>query len=179
MTDTATESRESPLHWHETLRDGSKVLIRGINNGDVLLERDFIERLSPQSHANRFLGHLKVTDRAIRRLTDINHRYEVALVALRHEKRQTREIGVARFYASPGGSSCECAIAVSDDWQGKGLGHALMRHLIDSARSRGIGLMYSIDFAGNQQMRKLATSLGFEEEVDPDYPSQVIHYLRL
>ena len=51
-------------------------------------------------------------------------------VALRHEAGEKREIGVSCFCMSDDGTSCECAVAVADEWQGRGLGHLLMRHLI-------------------------------------------------
>lgn len=166
-------------HWHETLRDGDRVLIRPMGKEDAALERAFIERLSPASRWYRFLGQIRASDDVIRRLTDIDYRRDMAFIALRHEAGEKREIGVSRFCLSDDGTSCECAVAVSDEWQGKGLGHLLMRHLIEMARQRGIKRMFSIDSAGNQQMRKLAASLGFGRKVEPGYPSEVIYSLDL
>lgn len=166
-------------HWHETLRDGSRVLIRPIGKKDAALERAFIERLSPTSREYRFLGQMKASDDMVKRLTEIDYRRDMAFVALRHEEGEKREIGVSRFCLGDDGTSCECAVAVSDEWQGRGLGHLLMRHLIEVARQRGIKRMFSIDSAGNRQMRDLAASLGFEHKVDHDYPSEVIYSLDL
>ncbi len=126
-------------HWHETLRDGTRVLIRPIGKEDAGIERAFIERLSPESKEYRFLGQINPSDDMIRRLTDIDYRRDMAFVALRHEAGEKREIGVSRFCISDDGASCECAVAVSDKWQGRGLGHLLMRHLIEVARQRGHG----------------------------------------
>ena len=166
-------------HWHETLRDGSRVLIRPIGKEDAALERAFIERLSPTSRGYRFLGQMKASDDMVRRLTEIDYRRDMAFVALRHEAGEKREIGVSRFCLSDDGTSCECAVAVSDEWQCRGLGHLLMRHLIEVARQRGIKRMFSIDSAANLQMRDLAASLGFEHKVDHDYASEVIYSLDL
>ena len=166
-------------HWHETLSDGSRVLIRPIRKEDAALERTFIERLSPESRWYRFLGQMKVSNDMLKRLTDIDYQREVAFVALRHDAGEKKEIGVSRFCISADGASCECAVVVSDEWQGKGLGHLLMRLLIDVARRRGIKHMFSIDSAGNQQMSDLAASLGFKRELNHDYPSEVIYKLDL
>ncbi len=167
------------LHWHETLRDGTRVLIRPIRKEDAALEREFIERLSTVSRGYRFLGQIKVTDDMIRRLTDIDYDRDMAFVALRHESGQKIEIGVSRFCIGDDGASCECAGVVSDEWQGRGLGHLLMRHLIEVARQRGIKRMYSIDAVGNKEMRKLAADLGFERRVGHDNPSEIIYSLDL
>lgn len=166
-------------HWHQTLTDGTRVLIRPIEKEDAPLERAFIERLSPESRRHRFLGQMKSSDDMIRRLTDIDYRRDMAFIALRHEAGEKKEIGVSRFYLSEDGTGCECAVAVSDEWQGRGLGYLLMRHLIEVARKRGIKRMFSIDSADNEQMRKLAASLGFERRVEHGYPSEVIHSLEL
>jgi GNAT superfamily N-acetyltransferase len=166
-------------HWHETLRDGTRVLIRPIGKDDAALERAFLERLSPESRECRFLGQMNFSDDTIRRFTDIDYRRDMAFVALRHEAGEKREIGVSRFCMSDDGTSCECAVVVADEWHGRGLGDVLMRHLIEVARQRGIKRMFSIDSAADRQMRDLAASLGFERKVDHDYPSEVIHSLVL
>ncbi len=167
------------LHWHETLNDGSRVLIRPIGHDDAGLERAFLDGLSAQSRAYRFLGQVRITDEMIRQFTDIDPQRDVAFVALRHEECAKREIGVGRFCVNADGTSCECAVAVSDEWQGRGLGRALMLHLIAVARHRGIKRMFSIDAADNQRMRDLAAELGFARKSDPGYPSEVIHSLDL
>jgi len=167
------------LHWHETLRDGTRVLIRPIQKEDAALERAFIERLSPESRAYRFLGQTRVSDELIRRLTDINCDRDMAFVALRHEAGEKREIGVSRFCLSDDEACCECAIAVSDEWQGRGLGYLLMRHLIDVAHRRGIKRMVAVVATGNQKMCNLAGSLGFEKNGNHDYPGELIYSLNL
>ena len=166
-------------HWHETLSDGSRVLIRPIRKEDADLERAFIERLSPESRWYRFLGQMKVSNDMLKRLTDIDFQREVAFVALRHDTGEKKEIGVSRFCISADGASCECAVVVADEWHGKGLGHLLMRLLIDVARRRGIKHMFSVDAAGNQQMSDLAASLGFNRQFNPDFPGDVIYNLDL
>ncbi len=167
------------LHWHETLRDGARVLIRPIQKEDAALERAFIERLSPESRAYRFLGQIRVSDELIRRLTDINCDRDMAFVALRHEAGEKREIGASRFCVSDDEASCECAIAVSDEWQGRGVGYLLMRHLIDVARRRGIKRMVAVVSLGNQKMRNLAAGLGFEMNGNHEYPGELTYSLNL
>lgn len=166
--------------WHETLRDGTSVLIRPIRETDAELERRFIEGLSPRSRRLRFLGEISTPSPALlRQLTRPDPAREVALVALIAAGAEKREIGVARFSASADGRSCECAVVVSDDWHDRGLATLLLRHLIDIARARGIERMYSMDAADNDAMRELAAHLGFERRPDPNDATQVLHVLDL
>lgn len=163
---------------HEQLRDGTPVLIRPIHPSDENLERDFIERLSPQSRRYRFLGALKTPSaELLRQFTHPELLRGVAYIATIGEGPGSREIGVSRYSASPDGLSCECAVCISDEWQGKGLGTMLMHRLIETARHQGITRMYSIDANDNRDMRELAEHLGFSRTVDPDDPTLVIHTL--
>ncbi|WP_300620309.1 GNAT family N-acetyltransferase [Dokdonella sp.] len=164
----------------ETLRDGSHVLIRPIHHEDADLEKTFIQRLSPQSRRYRFLGTIgEPSDDLVRRLTDVDYRRDAAFIALVHRDGEKREVGVSRFSLSADGRSCECAVTVADEWQHKGLGVVLMRHLIEVARSRGIRSMVSYDAADNAAMRDLAAFLGFRRRTDPGDPKQVVHTLEL
>ncbi len=121
----------------------------------------------------------EASDELVKALTDIDYRRDMAFVALVHTDGEKREIGVARYGTNKDGSVCECAVAVADDWRNRGLGVALMRHLIDVARSRGVRSMFSVDEADNAAMRDLAKFLGFKRARDPEDATQVIHTLAL
>lgn len=163
-----------------TLRDGSEVTIRVLRKEDAKLDRDFIRNLSPESRWMRFLGQIcEPSDSLIRKLTELDYRRDMAFVALSREGGDIHAVGVSRYSLAPDGQSCECAVAVADAWQGKGLGTVLMRDLIDIARRRGIRSMFSIDANENERMRELARDLGFKRERDPDDATRVIHRLML
>jgi GNAT superfamily N-acetyltransferase len=172
-------SRDAP-QWTETLLDGTRVFIRPIRKEDATLERTFIRRLSPESRRLRFLGQMsEPSDLLLKALTEIDYRRDVAFIALVHRDGEKQEIGVARYGTNEDGTVCECAVTVADEWRKRGLGVALMRHLIDVARSRGVRSMFSIDEADNGGMRDLAKFLGFRRARDPDDATQVIHTLTL
>lgn len=167
-------------HWTERLSDGTHVIVRTIEKRDAGLEREFIERLSPEARRTRFFGGIgSPSDDLIRRLTDIDYRHDMAFIALVHRDGKTLEVGVSRYSLSADGKFCECAVTVSDEWRHRGLATLLMRHLIDTARARGIRKMVSYDLATNVDMRQLADSLGFVRQADPADATLVIHSLDL
>ncbi|MFA6985828.1 MAG: GNAT family N-acetyltransferase [Arenimonas sp.] len=166
--------------WSETLHDRSRVLIRPINKLDHDAERAFIEGLSPESRHFRFLGAVgHPSERMLDQFTDIDPAREAAFVAVVPVDSHERIVGVSRLVADDDGLNCECAVTVSDDWQNKGLGTVLMKHLIEVARARGLRTMISIDSFENMEMKELARHLGFQTRVDPDDARQVIHELAL
>jgi acetyltransferase len=164
----------------QRLDDGSEVLIRPLTPGDAALESEFLQHLSPQSRAFRFLGEVRISDRMIKALTAVDQSRDAALIAVAADSDgASRLIGVARFGAEGAGQRGECAVVVRDDWQCKGVGTLLMKQLVDIARERGLQQLYSIDVADNEGMKALARRLGFERARFPEYPGEVIHTLKL
>ena len=173
---------ESPSHehWIDTLSDGTRVLIRPIRVEDRQLEKDFIMRLSSESRRLRFLGDFtRPSEALLDQLVDIDDTQTVAFIAAIHEGGHVREIGVSRFAAEPDGRRCECAITVSDDWNHRGLGVTLMKHLISVAREKGFAQLFSLDSADNLFMRDLAKALGFTHHAVPDDATMVRYELDL
>lgn len=172
-------SRDYP-QWTETLHDHRRVLIRPLTHDDREAERMFIEGLSPQSRRDRFLGQVSRPGEAlVERLTRIDQVRDVALAAVVPGDGGQRIVGVSRYSVDDDGAGCECAVVVSDDWQGRGLGTLLMRHLIDVARGCGVRRMVSVDAAVNARMHDFARHLGFETKADPEDATLVIHTLAL
>lgn len=166
--------------WNEKLRDGTAVLIRPIRPEDAERERLFIESLSPESRYFRFLEGMRTpSPELIKKLTNIDQQRDAAFVALIGSDAAQRQIGVARYSLEKDGRSCECAVSVSDDFQRKGLGTLLMRHLLETARARGIQRMYSLDAADNISMRDFTARMGFKHHVSADDATLVVHELNL
>ena len=77
---------------------------------------------------------------------------------------------MCRYITNPDGSSCEFAIVVADDQQGRGLGRRMMTQLIEVALTRGLQTMIGYVLGSNRSMLSLCQSLGFvitENAEDP------------
>lgn len=181
----ATPSTRPPLHpdtprWTDTLLDRSSVLIRPLRPRDREAERAFIDGLSLQSRRFRFLGQVSSPSAALLdQLLDVDMDRNVAFAATVVEDGKQRIVGVGRYNVDDEGSACECAVTVADEWLERGLGTALMRHLVEVARSHGIRRICSVDSAENVGMAELVQHLGFHSHIDPEDSSQCIHSLEL
>ena len=69
-------------HWIETLDDGSHVLIRPLRAEDRERERLFLERLSPLTRKFRFHGEVKIDDKLLDHLMDVDYQRTMAFIAL-------------------------------------------------------------------------------------------------
>jgi acetyltransferase len=100
------------------------------------------------------------------RLTQIDYDREMALIA----SSNGTALGIAHFFADPDRLSAEYAIAVRSDWQGRGVGYALMNRLIGIARQWGIGELVGEVLSENRPMLAMCRELGFAVEADPEEP---------
>lgn len=162
------------------LNDGTKLTIRPIRPEDAVLERDFVNGLSERSRFLRFMYALsEITPEMLSRFTQIDYDREMALIAVIGEDASLRQIGVARYVTYPDGRGCEFAIVVSDDFQRKGIARQLLSDLIDLARDRRLEYMDGIVLRQNENMIRLAESLGFDVERSAEDPELVSLQLKL
>ena len=141
------------------LRDGSFVLMRPIRASDKPLIRAGFERLSEDSRYRRFLAPLrKLSESALRYLTEVDHRDHEALIAIDPESHQA--VGVARYIRTTDPRAAEVAVTVVDDWQGKGVGSALLKLVAARAREEGISRFIGVMLASNVDTLDLMRRLG-------------------
>ena len=77
---------------------------------------------------------------------------------------------MSRYVTNPDQSSCEFALVVADDFNGKGLGSRLMESIMDVARDKGLAEIEGLVLANNTGMLKLMRSLGYLVKNYPDDP---------
>jgi nucleotide-binding universal stress UspA family protein len=140
------------------LRDGSQVEIRPVEPDDRAALAAGFERLSPESRYRRFFGPMPhLSERFLDYLTQIDHCDHEALVAV--EPGTGDGVGVARYVRTEP-DVAEPAIAVIDDWQGRGVASALLDRLADRAREEGVARFEAPVLATNQDAIAVLERLG-------------------
>jgi GNAT superfamily N-acetyltransferase len=145
----------------ERLPGGAPVVIRPIRPEDKGMLSDGLRRLSPQSAQRRFLTPKRSFSRTeLRYLTEVDGRDHVALVAEYPCYPTRRLIAVARFVKlTDRPDAAEVAVTVADEWQGRGLGSLLGKHLSHLARNRGIRLFTATMASENTPAHRLMAKL--------------------
>jgi len=162
------------------LPGGIVATIRPIRPEDAAIEAAFVHGLSEQSKFLRFMFGLRdLTPAMLSRFTQIDYDREMALIAVIDTGQGERQIGVVRYTTLPDEETCEFAIVVGDDWQGKGLARRMFTRLIEAARERRLKVMTGVTLRENARMIDLSRSLGFETRSDPDDPDLVQMTLQL
>jgi acetyltransferase len=153
------------------LRDGTVVNLRPLRPEDEPLLADLFAHMSPEDLRLRFFTPIRRPTHAIAaRLSQLDYDRELALLA----ERDGRALGAAHFFADPDNRGAEYAIAVSSDWQGRGIGYLLMTRLIEIARDRGIGKLVGEVLRENAPMLQMCRELGFRVAAQPEDPAVML-----
>ena len=160
----------SDLQETMVLADGTSLKLRPIRPEDAQIEQDFVRHLSDESRYFRFMQAVhELTQEMLVRFTQIDYDREMALIAVvETETGVEQQVGVARYTLNPDRRSCEFAVVVADDWQGRGIGAKLMQSLMRVAKTRGIRLLEGEIIAGNTHMLGLMDRLNFRIRPNPD-----------
>jgi RimJ/RimL family protein N-acetyltransferase len=122
----------------ETTRDGRRIEIRALRPADQAGLLAAVDRSSSQSLHRRFFGVRRhFSAKEIDFFVKVDFVSHVALVAEMDEAGRTVIVGGGRYVVVQPGTA-EVAFAVVDEYQGQGIGAALMRHLTTIARHGGL-----------------------------------------
>jgi GNAT superfamily N-acetyltransferase len=158
-----TDERER--RWEERLRDGQSIVVRPIGPGDRETLAAGMRELSPESRYRRFLSPTEELSQAeLSYLTEVDHHDHEALLA--EERGTGAGIGVARFIRLEDPQVAEIALAVTDAWQGRGVGTILLQRLTDRAREEGIARFSAEVLAENATMLHMVRELGSVQQTD-------------
>jgi nucleotide-binding universal stress UspA family protein/GNAT superfamily N-acetyltransferase len=140
------------------LEDGSSITIRPISVDDRQALAEGFERLSPESRYRRFFTPVThLSERELDYLTNIDHHDHEALVAI--DANTGEGIAVAR-YIRIDANAAEPAIAVTDEWQRRGVASALLDALAERAREEGIRRFVAPVLADNAGAIRAFRNLG-------------------
>jgi len=171
--------RPYPLQYvaHWTMRDGNQVTIRPIRPEDEPLIVKLHETLSDRSVYLRYFCSLSLSRRiAHERLLKIcfgDYDREMALVAELTDPatQERRIIAVGRLSKLHSKNEAEVAVLVSDHYQKLGLGHELLRRVIEVARDEKLSQVSDEMLTENVDMQVVMRRLGFRVRTGEDMTS--------
>ncbi|WP_457391115.1 N-acetyltransferase family protein [Roseateles sp. P5_E1] len=163
----APVATEAPEHW--MLAGGHQVRLRPIAAADAAAEQAFFSALSLDSRHKRFhIGLRELSPALLKLLTDVDQRQHVAWV-VEAQASGHPVIADARYvHDEDRPERAEFALAVADEWQGRGLGRRLIAHLAAHARQHGVQRLHGDILADNRRMLALMRDQGARLTAHPD-----------
>lgn len=161
--------------WRPWAAGVSPVLVRAVRPRDAAAVDQFFMNLSPQSRQRRFHAGVRgLSASQLERFTHPDWCHEAALIAVVADGGREVCIGEARYSLSDhAATSREFALAVSDEWQRRGVGRRLLQRLIRHAEYSGVALLYGDVIRDNLPMVSLAEALDFRPGRHPEDASLV------
>lgn len=141
------------------LKDGSTVHVRPVRPDDLVQLQAFLEQLSDQSRLFRFFSPVKDVSWAARAFVDVDYRSRHGLIALHGTPERVVGHG---FYAASAEGRAEVALEVADEFQGRGLGTAILGYLAAAAAEVGIGVFEAEVMPENHRMLGVFRDSGFK-----------------
>ena len=161
----------------EVLKDGAAVTLRAVRRDDGPRIREAFHKLEPETVYTRFFGYkADVSDTELKRITEVDFERDVALLVTIRLGAKEIVVGGASYFAVDAGDpprSAELAFTVEEDYQGRGMGGMLLRHLAGIAREKGILTLEADVLASNQGMLGVFRAGGLPMELRRD--ADVIH----
>jgi len=144
------------------LRDGSTVHVRPIREVDRKALLAFLEDLSPESRTLRFFSVASNLEWVADRLTAVDYADRSGLLASVGSGGRIVGHGV---YLRTGPDRAEVALAIADDFQGRGLGTLLLGQLAEMAHAAGIATFEAEVLSENRRMIEVFRESGFPAEL--------------
>ena len=132
---------------------------RRLQPDDRLAVAEMFVRLSDESRRRRFLSVKPyLTERDLALLTDVDHAAREAVAALGDDG---RIIAIAQYAEGDTAGTAEIAVAVLDEYQGQGIGRALVGAIMRCARANGYDRLVATTLWENAAARALFRDFGF------------------
>jgi|SRR5579864_4091845 len=149
----------------ESQRDGRRIEIRALTPDDKADLIAAVGRTSAQSLYRRFFGFKRdLSEKEIAFFLNVDFTNHVALIAVAEEGGRRVIVGGGR-YVVVRPPVAEVAFAVVDEYQGQGIGAALLRHLATIARNAGLKELIAEVLPDNIAMLKVFEKSGLRSNM--------------
>jgi len=148
--------------------DGTQVNFRSMQPTDEPLIKDLFYALSKETIYYRFMSRMNIVPtKQIQDFVYINHRTDIAIVATLPEAHGEDIIAIGRYYLDEKTNFAEVAFVVRDDWQNKGIGTFLLKHLATIAKRNGISGFNAEVLRENVPMQHVFNKTPFKTKSTP------------
>jgi GNAT superfamily N-acetyltransferase len=150
------------------LRSGQRLTLRFVEPGDADALQAYVRGLSQSSRYRRFLGAASELPPSL--LDGFTHAGEddrFSVIAIASVERIERIVAEARYALNADQASVEFGLSVDDQWQGHGIGAALMTNLECRAAALGARRLFGDTLRSNEVMMSLARKSGFAFRASP------------
>jgi len=150
------------------LADGTQINFRPIHPTDEPALLDLFYALSQETMYYRFMSRTKhIPRKEFQDFIFIDHRKDIAIVATIPEAHGEDIIAIGRYYLDEKTNTAEVAFVVRDNWQNRGIGSFLLRHLATIAKRNGIRGFTAEVLRENRAMQRVFQKSDYKVTSEP------------
>jgi RimJ/RimL family protein N-acetyltransferase len=145
------------------LEDGTQVHFRPIHPTDEPRMRDILYDLSKETLYYRFMSMSgRFSHKQIQNFVYIDHRKDAAIVGTVPEAHGEDIVAIGRYFLDESTNRAEVAFVIRDEWQNKGIGTFLFKHMVTLAKQNGISGFTAEVLRENQRMQAIIKNCGYK-----------------
>jgi GNAT superfamily N-acetyltransferase len=134
-----------------------------MNPTDEPATRELFYSLTRETVYYRYMSQMdRMPRKQLRNFVYIDHRDEVAIVGTVPEAHGEEIIAIGGYYLDQKTNRAEVAFLVRDDWQKRGIGTFIMKHLAGIAKRNGIAGFTAEVLSGNKAMQAVIDHSGMK-----------------
>ncbi len=151
------------------LRGGALLNLRFVEPRDAEPLQTYFRSLATRSRHNRFLGAMsELSPTELDHFTHAGEDDRFSVIATIVIDGSETIVGEARYAINAETAEFEFALSIDDNWQGHGIGSALLRNLECRAAAFGADRLFGDTLRSNDAMIGLARKSGFAFAASPD-----------
>jgi len=144
------------------LRDGRPLTLRFVEPDDAEALQRYFRSLSERSSYNRFLGAMSELPKTLlQQFSHVGEGDSFSVIATVMREGIETIVGEARYAFDSDTGSFEFGLSIDDNWQGQGIGSALLGNLQCRAAAFGANRLFGDTLRSNAAMIGLARKSGF------------------
>jgi RimJ/RimL family protein N-acetyltransferase len=153
------------------------VFFRPVLPTDEAALRELFYSHSEETIRRRYFTPLKrLSNEQVQQFVTLDYSNNMAIVGFVPFEGREKMIAVARYFRDPAGNEAEVAVTIHDDYQHKGIGTFVLKHLAKIAVDHGITRFNADVLAENTGMMRLFHKISRKVEVDR---TNSIHQVRV
>ncbi len=161
------EKGEYPEHLEteRTAKSGIKLFLRPIRLNDEPIIKDFFYSLSDKSLQTRFFTKMyRISHNIRQKFVVIDYTKDMVILAVERENEKETVLGMGQYFKEEKKNIAELAFATRDDYQGKGIGTALLTYMTELAKKDGLDGFYADVLTENKAMLRLIEKMNYKME---------------
>jgi len=154
--------------------DSTEFFLRPVKPTDEAAITEMLYSLSEESKHKRFMSRtVAFPHKDVQKVTNVDYQNNLAIVGVVPSVSGDEIVAIGQYFLEPAINEAEVAFVVQDEWQKKGMGTLLLKHLSEIATKRNIVRLNAKVMRQNKPMLAVFHNSGYN--IKTEFDGEVYH----